>query len=229
MALLGARLALARESDEGSRLNESRVKTLTGGDPITARLMRQDFCTFKPTHKLVTFTNTRPVLRGSDQDAWKRRLHLIPFPQTFADVPDTSKNILQADKSLRDKLRAEAPGILHRLIQACLEYQRIGLNPPETIRNSSETYLKEQNVVARWFDERCNKMSGFETKAETLWRDFASWAETGKEFIGRRDFNEKLERLGIRITRTTQSRGVCSGVRLRPSEADSPFNWDGFR
>jgi P4 family phage/plasmid primase-like protien len=223
MNLFRTRLALARESDMGGRWNESRVKDLTGDDPITARLMRQDFVSFLPTHKLVTFTNVKPILRGSDQDSWKRRLHFVPFPQTYADVPDASKNVLQADKSLRDKLHQEAPGILHKLILGCLEYQNVGLQPPETIRNSSEAYLKEQNVIARWLEERCEVgIYGFETRAEVLWLDFVSWAEAGKEYVGhRKNFNERLERLGIRITRNEKARGVCEGVRFRPNESDA--------
>jgi putative DNA primase/helicase len=81
MGLFGARLALARESDEATRWNEGRVKALSGGDPITARSMRQDFITFKATHKLIVFSNARPTLSGGTQAAWHRRLHMINFPQ----------------------------------------------------------------------------------------------------------------------------------------------------
>ncbi len=37
VALVGARLATAAETNEGVRLNEARTKVLTGGDHITAR------------------------------------------------------------------------------------------------------------------------------------------------------------------------------------------------
>jgi putative DNA primase/helicase len=41
--LRGARLVTANETEEGRRWAESRIKALTGGDPIPARFMRQDF------------------------------------------------------------------------------------------------------------------------------------------------------------------------------------------
>ena len=46
--LHGARVVTASETEEGRDWAESRIKQITGGDPITARFMRQDFFTFKP-------------------------------------------------------------------------------------------------------------------------------------------------------------------------------------
>ena len=44
--LRGARLVTAQETEEGRRWAESKIKSLTGGDSISARFMRQDFFTF---------------------------------------------------------------------------------------------------------------------------------------------------------------------------------------
>ena len=44
--LRGARLVTATETEEGRAWAEARIKQMTGGDPITARFMRQDFFTF---------------------------------------------------------------------------------------------------------------------------------------------------------------------------------------
>ncbi len=45
-SLRGARLVIASEVEEGSRWAEAKIKSLTGGDSITARYMRQDFFYF---------------------------------------------------------------------------------------------------------------------------------------------------------------------------------------
>jgi hypothetical protein len=50
--LRSARLVTAQETEDGRRWAESRIKALTGGDPITARFMRQDFFTYRPQFKL---------------------------------------------------------------------------------------------------------------------------------------------------------------------------------
>ena len=60
--LRGARLVTAQETEEGRRWAESRIKALTGGDPITARFMRQDFFTFTPQFKLFIAGNHKPGL-----------------------------------------------------------------------------------------------------------------------------------------------------------------------
>ena len=62
-------------ADAGTR---SGVESLTGGDPITARYMSQDFFTYRPQFKLLIAGNHRPGLRNVDE-AIGRRLHLIPF------------------------------------------------------------------------------------------------------------------------------------------------------
>ena len=58
--LRGARLVAASETEEGRRWAESRIKALTGGDPISARFMRQDFFEYTPQFKLVIAGNHKP-------------------------------------------------------------------------------------------------------------------------------------------------------------------------
>ncbi|MGC2750290.1 MAG: hypothetical protein WA309_22980, partial [Pseudolabrys sp.] len=48
----GARLITAVETEEGRRWAESRIKSLTGSEKISARFMRQDFFEFLPQFKL---------------------------------------------------------------------------------------------------------------------------------------------------------------------------------
>ena len=47
-SLRGARLVSAPETKEGREWTELSIKALTGGDPITARFMRQDNFTYGP-------------------------------------------------------------------------------------------------------------------------------------------------------------------------------------
>jgi putative DNA primase/helicase len=81
--LRGARLVTAQETEEGRRWAESRIKSLTGGDRISARFMRQDFFEYDPQFTLLIAGNHKPGLRSVDE-AIRRRFHLIPFAVTIA-------------------------------------------------------------------------------------------------------------------------------------------------
>ena len=90
------RLVASIEVEDGRRLAESLVKSLTGGDKVRARRMRQDFWQFDPTHKVFMAVNHKPEVRGTDTAIW-RRLRLLPFEQTIPPA--------EQDKQLPEKLR----------------------------------------------------------------------------------------------------------------------------
>jgi putative DNA primase/helicase len=81
MAMLrGARFVTAQELAPGRAWDEPKLKSLTGGDPITARYMRQDFFTYEPQFLLVAAGNHKPSFKGVDE-AIRRRVNLVPFLQ----------------------------------------------------------------------------------------------------------------------------------------------------
>ena len=110
--LLGVRLAVSSEVEEGGRSAEARVKTLTGDAVLTGRFMRGDFFEFQRTHKLVVAGNHRPAIRVVD-DAIRRRIHLVPFLARFIGP--------KADAAMPERLRAEAPAVLAWAIRGCDE------------------------------------------------------------------------------------------------------------
>ena len=142
--LKGARMVLASETEEGRSWDEQRVKSITGGDPISARFMRQDFFTYKPQFKPVIYGNYKPNLRNVD-DAMRRRLKLVPFDWKPPKV------IVNFDQTLIP----EYPAILRWVIDGCLAWQANGLAPPDTVQSTTEDYFAEQDVIARWADECC--------------------------------------------------------------------------
>jgi putative DNA primase/helicase len=99
--LRGARLVAASETEQGRSWAESRIKQLTGGDPISARFMCRDWFTFKPSFKLTIVGNHAPMLTSVD-DAMRRRINIVPFTHKPA----------HPDPTLESKLRKERPSIL---------------------------------------------------------------------------------------------------------------------
>ena len=90
--LHGARLVAASEIAKGRAWNENLVKSLTGGDPITARFMRRDNFTFTPTFKLAIIGNHKPRLQSINEAA-RRRFNIVPLDRRPPiPIPNLSRN-----------------------------------------------------------------------------------------------------------------------------------------
>lgn len=171
--LRGSRLVVATETEEGRSWAESRIKMMTGGDPITARFMHRDFFTYVPQFKPVIAGNHRPRFRNVD-DALRRRLHLVPFTQRF----------LNPDRELSARLQAEAGGILAWAIEGCLAWQRDGLQPPDIVRLATDEYLEQEDSVGAWLAECCLTAPNAWSASADLWRSWEQWANQRGEFVG---------------------------------------------
>lgn len=210
--LSGARLVTATETEEGRRWNESKLKTLTGGDKIVARLMRQDFFEFTPQFKLVIAGNHRPSMRSVDE-AIKRRMNLIPFNVT---IPPEER-----DPDLTNKLKAELPGILAWAMAGCAEWQRVGLMAPAEVKAATEEYLTNEDTLSAWIADCCERdAAAFET-VTTLYRSFSRWCERNGEFSGgRKRFSEKLTSRGFEGERKNSGIGF-KGLSVRLFEGQA--------
>jgi putative DNA primase/helicase len=172
--LRGARLVTATETEVGRRWAESRLKMMTGGDPISARFMRQDFFTYDPQFKLMISGNNKPGLRSIDE-AIKARVKLLPF-SVFIPVGER-------DLELKNKLKAEWPGILQWMIDSCLHWQRVGLKPPTIVIEATNKYLEEEDTISLWLDDVFVKDKQRWTSVSTLNASWKEWATEHNEFV----------------------------------------------
>lgn len=205
--LQGARMVSVTETEEGRRWAESKLKTLTGGDKIATRFMRQDFFEYVPSFKLFIAGNHKPGLRSVDI-AIRRRVHLIPFTVTIpAD---------ECDPALPEKLRQEWPAILTWMIAGCLEWQRSGLRPPKAVTDATDEYMASEDKIGRWIEDRCIEDRNQWIAVKDLFSNFTHWAEESGEHVGSlQKFSVALEGRGFAKERRGYIRGFL-GLRLRP-------------
>jgi putative DNA primase/helicase len=144
--IFGARLAVCSEVDRGAQFDEALVKDLTGGETITARRMREDHWTFRPTHKLLLAGNHKPAIQGLDEGIW-RRILLVPWTET---IP-----VAERDTELSAKLHAQREGILAWCIRGCQEYLAGGLQPPPAVEAATLEYRRESDPFGEFFEEEC--------------------------------------------------------------------------
>jgi len=163
--LLGKRLAVSNELEEGSFWAESRIKELTGDETLNARFMRQNPFTFVLTHKHFIAGNHKPRLHGGEP-AIARRMVLIPFRENFE---------CRKDMALPGKLKAEAPAVLAWLIEGARKWYADGLAIPRGVQDASRDYLAEHDDAAMWMEECCERGPNLSDSASELYACFRLW------------------------------------------------------
>lgn len=218
--LRGARLVSAQETEEGRRWAESRIKALTGGDPITARFMRQDFFTYTPQFKLMIAGNHKPGLRNIDE-AIRRRFHLLPF--TVRIPPE------QRDPNLFDSLQQEWPAILAWALEGCLEWQAQGLSPPAAVVDATAEYFNDEDVFGRWLEECCARDLMAHETTRDLYAAWSAWADRSGMSPGTEPkFRGALKARGFVSKREAGTgRGGFAGIRLHRNDYTDDMRYGG--
>jgi len=212
--LAARRLVLLSETREGARFNLARIKQLAGGDTIKARgMFAPRGVELEPTWKFVLSTNRMPHA-DSDDAAFYDRIFVVKLTQRFVTHPDpTNANEHPRDAKLEHTLRGEQSGILAWLVRGCLEWQREGLNPPESVRLATAEYRAGEDTLAQWQGERCHIAPNAESKAGELYADYKQWAaDNGLMPMSGTAFGK---RIGKRFNKKhTNAGAVYSGIGL---------------
>ena len=214
-ALKGQRFIVSSEGEEGQRLAESLVKSITGGDLVKARFLRAEFFTFKPTHKIFFFTNKKPVIRGTDEGIW-RRIHLIPFDAKFT----------KKDKQLPEKLLTEDSGILNWLIAGCLAWHNDGLEKPDRVESATEGYRSEMDVLKAFLADCCYTDMNVKSSAKEIYNAYTDWCnDNGEHRKNQRNFGLALKEKGFTHGRYSsgddKGRTFWSGIGLLDVESQA--------
>jgi len=216
--LKGARMSYASEVEEGRRLREAWIKEITGGDTITARFLRENPIEFAPTHKLFYGVNHKPQISGTDEGIWSR-IRLIPFT---VFIPEEER-----DKELKAKLFRnegnELPGILNWALAGCLEWQRIGLDPPREVVDATDEYRKENDTAAEFIKECCDVGSGFQVPMKTLFAEYLKWcSDNNARPIGKRSFGDYLTSNGFPSKEGHSRERVRTGLCISSPASSRP-------
>lgn len=204
--LQGARLVVSQETEEGIPWAEARIKSVTGGDPITANHMRQDPFTFMPQFKLGISGNHKPGLKSVDE-AIRARFNLVPFTVT---IPAADR-----DPDLSEKLWAEAPGILAWAIEGCWDWRHARLKPPAIVSTATEDYFDSEDATRLWIADRCEIRGDYEEKCGLLFKSWTSWAIAAGEKVGSlKAFSRTMEKHGFPTGKRTGDGVPITGLRL---------------
>jgi putative DNA primase/helicase len=208
--LMNKRLVISEEVSAGSHGDKwdlSKIKDWSSYQTtITARHMYGKSFEFTPQFKMLFIGNNKPALTSTDF-AVERRLRLIPFEWR---VPEDQK-----DELFLDKLVAEAPYILNRMIKAAkwvLENKKIPV--PGTVAAASKSYLRSENVCQMFVEDRCEIDAFSHIPMVAFYDALEKWGTAeGLDIPGKKNVTKMVDSMGY----LKQDSRTVSGIKLRES------------
>lgn len=209
-ALRGKRIVTVIETEDGKRLAEARVKSVTGQDQITCRFLYGEFFTYRPTFKIWLAMNHLPSIRGTDKGIW-RRIQLIPFLADFEN---------REDKTLHETLQSELAGILQWALEGLRQWWQRGLDTPEIVRKATDRYRAESDQTGRWITDSMVQVSNVSVTVAQAYQNYKAWCETnGETVMSQSKLSRVLLEKGIDQS-TIRNQRTWIGLGMRANEAE---------
>jgi putative DNA primase/helicase len=205
--LAGRRLVYCSETTDGQRLDDARVKELTGGDTLQGReLYARSPVTFSPTHKLLMIGNHTPIVQDDSDGMW-RRIKTLLFPSQFQPGDDGY------DPDILAKLKADGPSALNVLLRGFAQFQRSGIQIPESMTRATQQYRDDQDLFGQWLEDNCAIDSNSTTSKEDLYRNYKWWSDScGVRPLARQRFSRRLTERGLK---TLPDKRTVKGIELK--------------
>jgi putative DNA primase/helicase len=212
--LPGARLVACSELGPGAEFTAEVVKSLTGGDRVTARALYRAEFEYSPVFALWFASNELPTVDHEDSGMW-RRIHALPFVHS---VPAERR-----DSDLKRHLIHDAgaqAAVLRWIVDGATAWRQQGLNPPAAVLAYTDAYRKASDPVAEWLRDHCDLE---DPEARTARADarhsYEAWcADEGERAVSSRAFCRSLRDRGVSEAKADGVRWWV-GLRLRAHRA----------
>jgi putative DNA primase/helicase len=168
--LVGMRLATAQEMPDGKRFDESLIKSITGGDTISARVLYGSIFKFVPTHTLWLTGNHKPRITGTDAGIW-RRIRIVPF---IANIPEDQR---RDSREIAKEFHEDASAILQWAVLGAYLWYKNGLGSCEAVDRATTEYRGEEDIVARFIQTMCVIGESKRVAKTVLYAAWKEWAE----------------------------------------------------
>jgi putative DNA primase/helicase len=204
-ALAGARLLSISELPANLRADAALLKSITGGDVISARFLNREFFQFRPCFTSILDTNHPLIIRENTTAAVRRRV-TIPWSVT---IPDE-----KSDSSLHERLSQELPGILAWIVEGARQYYSTGLGSLK-----QPVHKEPIDSFAEWLETCVRNDPAARVQSSVLYQSYCGWGNNpGAEVrldikafgtaLAARGFQEPKKSNGVMMWR-----GICLGPR----------------
>jgi P4 family phage/plasmid primase-like protien len=177
------------------RLDEAKVKKITGNDSITAAAKYKNPVTFVPNFLWLLHGNERVRVTVDDDAIW-RRIKQIPFKESTieAEVKEEIRNRLLTDQACHDAVLRWAVDGLRRF-----QADR-GLKPfPKEVERETREYRAAMNPLADFVRDYCVLEENAEVLAANLRGKYIWWCDQQnlpiRDRLGDNEIAKHLKRL----------------------------------
>jgi len=208
--LMGYRIVFSSEIDSTAKLDEAKVKRLTGGDRQKARYMKKDFFDFKQTWLTLLLCNHRPEILGTDDGIW-RRVRVIPW-ETM--IPRSAR---KPQDEVIEELLQDSAGILLWMLEGLTDFLKDQDWIPEAVRKATDVYRQEQDRIMEFLFCRCELKPGYSVKKGDLYKAYLAWcSDAGDEPLSQSKLSKLLsKRPGIAAGNGTGNVHIWDGIKLK--------------
>lgn len=209
--LKGKRFVTMSESNEYGKLDEEKIKQLTGGEDISARALYKSAITFHPQFTLWLSCNDLPMVNDKSLFA-SDRIKVVEFNRHFSHS--------EQDTHLKDELceQSSMSGIFMWLVRGYIKYKEHGLDMAGSLWEVVSRYERENDIVLQFLENRCVQDETATVKAKDLYNSFKIWAKSeGAYVLSARKFNSEMERHPEWFDRKSTSSGfvIYWGLKLK--------------
>ena len=206
--LHGKLVNLVTEIAEGAEIADAQLKAMVSGERTTAEHKLKPPFDFYPICTCWFGTNHMPHTRDFSEGMFRRAI-ILPFNRTFSAA--------EQDKKLKDKLRAELPGILNLALEAMVGvFERNEFTTPPSCEAAKAEWRIEADQAAQFVEDCCVAATGHKETSSDVYRLYMAWAQDVgiRRTLNQKNFTDRMCRLGAEKGKGTNGTRVLWGFRL---------------
>ena len=205
---------IVTEIRQGEVIADAELKSITSGESTTVEHKFRDPFVLSPFATCWFGTNHLPATRDFS-DALFRRAVILEFNRKFEDDGDK-------DPYLKQKLRAELPGILNAALAAYANVVTTGkFTEPQSSLDAKDQWRLESDQVQQFIEAKCENAPDGWVAVRRLYQSYREWAgDAGiKHTLTEKSFSQRICRLGYAKEKRGTGMGFC-GVAIQSGTND---------
>lgn len=152
----GRRIAVFSEPEEGSKLNNSVIKKMTGGEPVSCRQLYGNPIEYKPLFHIVILCNLKFELQDISDDSMPRRIRYTFFKTKFVYEPKNNFQRLRVDNYMNENFMETIKGSFMKMLidnYIILKKNNLKYNIPKEIVDEKNNFVDNNDDVKVFIKE----------------------------------------------------------------------------